>query len=77
MGRFGIRNFEKDCTEVDKILGMSFGHRYKDPHKKSLPILDRRRSLGSIVKMFQQSDDYTDEYNAWLLTIPNPVKELI
>jgi hypothetical protein len=77
MGSSVVRDFEKDCLEVDKILQMNFDHRYKDPSKSNLPILDRKRSLGTVIQMFQQSDDHTDDYNAWLQTIPSNVKELI
>ncbi|MDR0740139.1 MAG: hypothetical protein LBF34_00310 [Puniceicoccales bacterium] len=72
-----VHDFEKDCLEVDKILQMNFDHRYKDPDSKNLPILDRKRTLGSVIQMFQQSDDHTDAYNAWLQTVPSNVKELI
>ncbi|MDR2201114.1 MAG: hypothetical protein LBN94_03335 [Puniceicoccales bacterium] len=77
MGSSVVGDFEKDCLEVDKILGMDFDFRYKDPRKKSLPILDRRRSLGSVIKMFQRSEAQTDQYNAWLSTIPANIRELI
>ncbi|MDR2806783.1 MAG: hypothetical protein LBB11_01335 [Puniceicoccales bacterium] len=72
-----VQNFERDCLEVDKILWMNFKHRYKNPEQKSLPILDRKRSLGSVIKMFQQSEEQSDAYNAWLLTVPANIKELI
>ncbi|MDR0418500.1 MAG: hypothetical protein LBH08_03680 [Puniceicoccales bacterium] len=77
MGSSVVRDFKKDCLEADKILQMNFDHRYRDFSKKNLPILDRKRSLGSVIQMFQQSDDHTDDYNAWLQTIPFNVKELI
>ncbi|MDR1435564.1 MAG: hypothetical protein LBI77_04135 [Puniceicoccales bacterium] len=77
MGSSVLHDFEKDCAEVDKILAMNFDHRYRDSQKKSLPILDRKRSLGSVIKMFQQGDDQSDAYNAWLSTIPAHIKELI
>lgn len=72
-----VRDFEKDCLEVERILQMDFSNRFKDPKKKTLKILDRRRSLGSVIKMFQQSDEQTDTYNSWLSTIPSNIKNLI
>lgn len=77
VGSAVIVDFEKDCDEVDKILNMDFSNRYKDHSKKTLKILDRRRSLGSIIKMFQQSDEQTDEYNRWLTTVSPNIRELI
>jgi hypothetical protein len=72
-----IRDFENDCATVETILQMDFSNRFKNYDKKTLKILDRRRSLGSVVKMFQRSEEQTDEYNHWLQTIPASIKEFI
>ncbi|MDR3317189.1 MAG: discoidin domain-containing protein [Puniceicoccales bacterium] len=72
-----IQDFDKNCCEVEEILKMNFENRFKDPRKKTLKILDRKRSLGSVIKMFQQSEEQTDEYNAWLLSVSSNIKELI
>ena len=38
--------------------------------RASRPLLDPQRSLGSVIKLLTPSRDFTDEYNAWLKTIP-------
>ena len=45
---------------------------------KGRPLLSKERSLGSVVKLLTPSTiDYTDEYNAWLESIPQHVRELV
>ncbi len=36
-------------------------------------VLDPRRTLGSVIKLLTPSTEYTDEYNAWLRTIPSHI----
>ena len=35
------------------------------------------RSLGSVVKLLTPSEDYTDEYNAWLESFPNYIYPIV
>src|SRR4029079_5106169 len=41
------------------------------------PLLGIERSLGSLIKLLTPSPDYTDEYNAWLASIPNYVYPML
>ncbi|MGO9108277.1 MAG: hypothetical protein ACLP9L_03510, partial [Thermoguttaceae bacterium] len=43
----------------------------------SRPILSPFRSLGSVIKLLTPSDEYTDEYNAWLKSIPPHIYALV
>ncbi len=75
-----VADIQKDLEEVDKIMAADFSNRFKekfeDP-KPSRPILSPKRSLGSVIKLFTRSDDYSDKYNAWLESIPQRIKDLI
>jgi len=39
--------------------------------------LSVERSLGSVIKLLTPSSEYTDEYNAWLRTLPQTVRQLV
>ncbi|MEY4940253.1 MAG: hypothetical protein RIQ93_1988, partial [Verrucomicrobiota bacterium] len=77
-------NFVGDVTAdfdfVDAILRREYGQRFRDRTRNRLhgrPLLSAERSLGSVVKLLSRSPDYTDEYNAWLGTIPHYVRDLV
>jgi len=73
-------DFYKDLDLVTSIINRDFGDRFKKVHKEkriSRPVLSPERSLGSVIKLFTPSVEYTDPYNDWLKTIPNDIKELI
>jgi hypothetical protein len=75
-----VADLQKDLDRVDEILQHDYTKRYKDPTKNrpnSRHILDPRRSLGSVVKLLSVSRDYTEEYNAWLETIPGNIRDLV
>ncbi len=73
-------NFEADMGEVAKLLDRDYGDRAKNPRvpgAKSRHILDPTRSLGSVMRLFSPSDDFTDGYNAFISSIPRSVKDFI
>lgn len=37
----------------------------------------RTRTLGSVIKLLTPSEEYTDEYNTWLESIPPYIKVLV
>jgi hypothetical protein len=79
-GSVFVSDLVKDLDLVDSILRYDASKRFRDPAKnvpQGRPILDRRRSLGSVVKLLSRSPDYTDEYNEWLMAIPRYVLDLI
>lgn len=72
--------FDEDMDLVEKLLARDYGDRAKQPRvpgAKSRPILDPSRSLGSVMRLFSPSDDFTDEYNAFIAGIPRSVKDFI
>ena len=72
----------RTLKEVDKLLQTrEYGNRFKDagpppptrtPHSPS-----PERTLGSVIKLLTPSDEFTDEYNAFLDSVPPHIKELI
>ncbi|MCG3205358.1 MAG: PPi-type phosphoenolpyruvate carboxykinase [Elusimicrobia bacterium] len=74
-----VRDFKKDFNEVEEIIKKDFTHRFKTPPAdyRHRPILSLERSLGSVVKLFTPSPEFTDEYNAWLISIPQTIRQLI
>ncbi|MGE5402168.1 MAG: hypothetical protein ACM3S2_17355 [Ignavibacteriales bacterium] len=80
-GPFFVADFKKDLEIVDTIINFDYSRRFKEPVHKgtpSRPLLSTRRSLGSVIKMLTPSvSEFTDEYNAWLESIPQYIKGLV
>ena len=75
-----VSDLAKDLDQVDAILNREYRDRFRDSASRTIlgrGILDPGRSLGSVVKLLSRSPDYTDEYNAWLTTIPRYVRDLV
>jgi len=79
-GPFFIADFDRDMDYVDKLLKKDdYSKRFRKPHDgESRPILSEQRSLGSVIKLLTPSNTlYTNEYNTWLESIPNPIRQLV
>ncbi|WP_314778943.1 hypothetical protein [Actinomyces massiliensis] len=79
-GEAYVGDVEEDFDTVQKILDGNYADRFVDPANKSdnhRSILSERRSLGSVIKLLTPSSMYTEEYNAFLESIPAHIKELI
>lgn len=78
-----IADFKRDIEFVSEIINKNYGNRYRDPNSPnnkgplSRPILDSRRTMGSVVKLLTPSDEYSDEYNKWLSSIPFYIREFV
>ena len=76
-----VSHFQQDFDLAEHIINKDFGDRFKSRLTKTTPsrsILTKDRSLGSVIKLLTPSEvDYTDEYNTWLKSIPQQVKELV
>ena len=82
-GPMVVYDIEKDLALIDTILNGHYENRLK-PHLRpdylkhpTRPVLSLERSLGSVIKMFTSSDDFTDEYNAWLGSMPAHIWPLV
>ena len=75
---FFVADFRKDMDAVEALLTHDYSDRFRDrPARDSRPILSPQRSLGSVIKLLTPSGTlYSDAYNAWLDSIPHPIREL-
>ncbi|HEY5653073.1 MAG TPA: hypothetical protein VIR63_01745 [Pontiella sp.] len=79
-GSVFVSDFEKDLDAVQEILDHDYSTRFKVPRAAehvTRPILGNERSLGSVIKLLNPSQENTDEFNAWLDSIPNRIKGLL
>ncbi|PHS00968.1 MAG: hypothetical protein COA78_23165 [Blastopirellula sp.] len=81
--------FTSDLEEDFDLLDDIFERNYQDRWREDMvdkpdyvetatrKVLSQDRSLGSVIKLLTPALDYTDEYNAWLDTIPNYIYSLL
>nr|MBP7263933.1 hypothetical protein [Spirochaetia bacterium] len=76
-----VGDFAADMAAARELIEKSYGQRFRDPAENhgdaSRSILSAKRSLGSVIKLLSPSPLYSDEYNAWLQSIPERVKALV
>ncbi len=76
-----VADFRKDFDFVADLIRRDYRNRFKDAaknNKDSRPILSDQRSLGSVIKLLTPaSREYSAEYNAWLRSIPQHIRELV
>jgi len=75
-----VAEIKKDFDYVEKIMKKDFSKRFRQTFENPKPsrlILSPKRSLGSVIKLFTPSDEYNDQYNEWLHSIPQRIKDLI
>ncbi len=79
-GPIFVADYQKDFDQVEVLLRRDYSQRYADPARNGQDarlILSPRRSLGSVIKLLTPSPAFNAEYNAWLETIPQHIKELV
>ena len=80
-GNAYVPDFESDMDAVQAIFDRDMSHRFFDEELNGVdtrPILSDQRSIGSVIKLLTPSGtEYTAEYNAWLGSIPQHIKELV
>ena len=80
-GPIFVSDFQKDFDRVVELIDRDYSQRFKDPalrRKDSRRILSHKRSLGSVIKLLTPSDvEYTSEYNDWIESVPQYIKELV
>ena len=79
-GPIFVADFKADFDQVGELVGRDYSNRYADVSRNgrdNRPILSPNRSLGSVIKLLTPSPSFGAEYNAWLETIPQHIKELV
>jgi hypothetical protein len=80
-GPIFVADFDQDMERVAALISRDYSTRFRDPAKRgsdTRPILSPERSLGSVIKLLTPAErEYTEEYNAWLRTIPQYLKEIV
>lgn len=76
-----VSNFQEDFDALAKLINRDYSDRYRPEYrtrKDHRTILSHERSLGSVIKLLTPSEtEYTAEYNEWLNSVPQYLKELV
>jgi hypothetical protein len=74
-----VADLKADFDRVAKLIDRDYSTRFADKARKDQrSVLATDRSLGSVIKLLTPDEhDYTPEYNAWLASVPQHVKELV
>lgn len=84
-GPIFVADAENDLKLVQEIFDRDYSDRWNpagsfQPDYQNHPtrkVLDPERSLGSVIKLLTPSADYTEEYNAWLESIPGYIYAIV
>ncbi len=74
-----VADLKNDFDKVARLIERDYSDRFKDPRRKdNRTILSPERSLGSVIKLLTPDErDFTYEYNSWLASVPQYIKELV
>lgn len=84
-GPIFVSELEADMKLVNEVMNRDYSDRWKSDaadkpdysKRDSRKILSPQRSLGSVIKLLTPSGSYTDEYNAWLGSLPTYIYPII
>ncbi len=75
-----VRDYREDMAKVAEIFERDFSSIYKSrpPDARSRrSILSSDRTMGSVIRLFTVSPEYTDEHNEWLRRLPQTTRQLL
>jgi hypothetical protein len=74
-----VADLKADFDGVTALMDRDYSNRFADKSRQDYrKVLSPERSLGSVIKLLTPDEhDYTPEYNAWLTSVPQHVKELV
>lgn len=74
-----VADLKSDMNKVAKLINRDYSDRFLDKSRvDKREILSAERSLGSVIKLLTPDErDFTPEYNAWLESVPQYIKELV
>lgn len=80
-GAVFVESFDKDMDIVAEIFEYDYSNRFRDPARKGSDqrkLLSNQRTLGSVIKLLTPSiNEYSDEYNQWLMDVPQHIWALV
>ena len=79
IGPVFVADLKTDFDQVAALIDRDYSARFVEKGKvDERAVLSPERSLGSVIKLLTPDEhDYTPEYNAWLASVPQHVKELV
>jgi hypothetical protein len=74
-----VADVKNDFDRVAELIDRDYSGRFADKSRTDQrTVLSPDRSLGSVIKLLTPDEhDYAPEYNAWLATVPQHIKELV
>lgn len=74
-----VSDFKRDFDKVAELIHRDYSNRFCDKNRvDKRAILASERSLGSVIKLLTEDKrEYTAEYNDWLNSVPQYLKELV
>ncbi len=77
-----VNELKEDLDKVQAIFDRDYSDRFLSTAEEaekndSRRLLSPKRSLGSVIKLLTPSTGFTDEYNAWLASIPAYIRALV
>ena len=74
-----VSDLKEDFDRVQELIERDYSGRFADKSRTDRrAVLSPERSLGSVIKLLTPDEhDYTPEYNTWLASVPQHVKELV
>ena len=80
-----VADYADDMRWVEEIISRDYSGRWNAQalaaqnygQYPSRPILSPQRTLGSVIKLLTPSEEYTDEFNNWLATIPEHLYAIV
>ncbi len=74
-----VADFKVDFDRVAALINRNYADRFVvKKSDESRPILSADRSLGSVIKLLTlDTREYTPQYNSWLESVPQYIKELV
>lgn len=79
-GSYYIQNLEEDLKWAEELINKDYSNRWmniRPDADPSRPFLSPKRTLGSAVKLLTPSDQYSEEYNAFLRSIPDHIRGFV
>ena len=82
-GPIFIADMENDFALVQRIFDKNYLDRWRYPRTApghalgSRPVLSPQRSLGSVIKLLTPSEEYSDDYNAWLASFSDYIFPIV